>query len=69
MKYPPIFKSAHLVLLTKTDVARVLGFDCAVAADNIRRVAPQAKLIQLSARSGEGLPEWYDFLRTHLPPR
>jgi hydrogenase nickel incorporation protein HypB len=69
LKYPPIFKSAHLVLLTKTDVARVLGFDCAVAADNIRRVAPQAKLIQLSARSGEGLPEWYDFLRTHLPPR
>ena len=68
LKYPPIFKSAHLVLLTKIDVAAILGFDCQVAADNIRRVAPQAQLIQLSARSGEGMPAWYDFLRAHLPP-
>ncbi len=68
LKYPPIFKSAHLVLLTKTDVAEVLGFDLKAATDNIRRVAPQAQLIQLSARSGVGLAAWYDFLRTHLPP-
>jgi hydrogenase nickel incorporation protein HypB len=31
--------------------------------DNIRRIAPQARIIQLSARTGEGLPEWYAFLR------
>lgn len=68
LKYPPIFKSAHLVLLTKTDVAEVLGFDLKAAAENIRRVAPQAQLIPLSARSGDGLAAWYDFLRTHLPP-
>lgn len=68
LKYPPIFKSAHVVLLTKIDVAGVLGFDCAAAADHIRRVAPQARLIQLSARSGAGMEEWYDFLRSHLPP-
>lgn len=68
LKYPPIFKSAQLVLLTKVDVAEVLGFDCAVAVANIRRVAPQAQLIQLSARSGAGLSEWYQFLRTRLPP-
>lgn len=68
LKYPPIFKSAHLVLLTKTDVAAALGFDVQAAMDNIRRVAPQAQLITLSARSGEGLDAWYDFLRTHLPP-
>lgn len=67
LKYPPIFKSAHLVLLTKTDVAAALGFDVPAAIENIRRVAPQAQLIPLSARSGEGLDAWYDFLRTHLP--
>ncbi len=65
LKYPPIFKSADLVLLTKVDVADVLGFKRDVAAENIRRIAPQARLIQLSTRSGEGLAEWYDFLR-HL---
>ena len=64
LKYPPIFKSAHLVLLTKVDVADVLGFSRELAVENIRRIAPQAKIIQLSSRSGEGLPEWYDYLRS-----
>jgi hydrogenase nickel incorporation protein HypB len=67
LKYPPIFKSAELILLTKIDVAEVLGFDIATAVENIRRIAPQAQLIQLSARSGEGMNEWYNFLRNHLP--
>ncbi|WP_414663250.1 hydrogenase nickel incorporation protein HypB [Horticoccus sp. 23ND18S-11] len=62
LKYPPIFKSAHVVLLTKIDVADALGFDRAAAVDNIRRIAPQAKLIQLSARSGEGFGEWIALL-------
>ena len=67
LKYPPIFKSAHLVLLTQVDVAGVLGFDVAAAEENIRRVAPQATLIKLSARSGEGLDAWYAYLRSRLP--
>jgi hydrogenase nickel incorporation protein HypB len=66
LKYPPIFKSADLVLLTKIDVAAALGFDIATAVENIRRIAPQARLIQLSARSGEGMYEWHGFLREHL---
>ena len=67
LKYPPIFKSAHVVLLTKIDVAGVLGFDVEAAAGNVRRIAPQARLIALSARSGEGMAGWYDFLRSRLP--
>jgi hydrogenase nickel incorporation protein HypB len=63
LKYPPIFKSANLVLLTKVDVADALGFKREVAIQNIKRIAPQARIIQLSARSGEGVPEWYAFLR------
>ncbi len=63
LKYPPIFKSADLVLLTKVDVADVLGFKRDVAVENIRRIAPQARIIQLSSRTGEGLAEWYDYLR------
>lgn len=66
LKYPPIFKSADLVLLTKIDVAEVLGFDIPTALENIRRIAPQARLIQISARSGDGMDEWYDFLRSNL---
>jgi hydrogenase nickel incorporation protein HypB len=62
LKYPPIFKSAHVVLLTKVDVAGVLGFDVEAAAQNVRRIAPQARVIRLSAKSGEGIKEWYDLL-------
>ncbi len=64
LKYPPIFKSAHVVLLTKIDFADVLGFDRSAAVDNIRRIAPQARIIQLSARTGEGFGEWVDLLRS-----
>ena len=64
LKYPPIFKSAHVVLLTKIDVAGALGFDCALAVENIRRIAPQARIIPLSARSGEGFGEWINLLQS-----
>ncbi len=67
LKYPPIFKSAHVVLLTKTDLAGVLGFDRAAAIQNIRSVAPQARIIELSSRSGEGMDAWYSLIREHLP--
>ncbi len=66
LKYPPIFRSADLVLVTKTDAAEALGFDRGEALANIRRVAPRARVIELSARSGEGLDEWFEFLRGNL---
>jgi hydrogenase nickel incorporation protein HypB len=69
LKYPPIFKSAHVVLLTKVDVADALGFSRQIAVENIRRVAPQAEIIELSSRSGEGIARWYDYLRARLPKK
>jgi hydrogenase nickel incorporation protein HypB len=69
LKYPPIFKSADVVLLTKIDLVEALEFDRAAAVENIRRIAPQAKLIELSSRTGEGLEEWYGLLRERVTPR
>jgi hydrogenase nickel incorporation protein HypB len=62
LKYPPIFKLADVVLLTKLDMAAAAGFDRNAALENIKCVAPQAELIELSARSGDGLNQWYTFL-------
>jgi hydrogenase nickel incorporation protein HypB len=62
LKYPPMFKSADVVLLTKIDLAEVAGFNREVALENIRGIAPRAELIELSARSGNGLNLWYKFL-------
>lgn len=62
LKYPTVFKSADVVILTKIDIAEVVGFDRSQAVSNIQRLAPQAKLFELSARSGAGLEAWYQFL-------
>jgi len=63
LKYPPIFKTAHVVILTKVDAAAPLGFDRAAALENIRRIAPQARIFELSARTGEGMAAWFEYLR------
>ncbi|MCP9926303.1 hydrogenase nickel incorporation protein HypB [Cyanobium sp. CH-040] len=55
LKYAPIFHGADLVLITKIDLADVVGFDRAAAHAAIARVAPQARVLETSARSGEGL--------------
>ena len=63
LKYPPMFTSAHAVILTKRDIAVAAGFDRAAALANVRRVAPQAEVIELSARTGEGFEAWLTYLR------
>lgn len=66
LKYPETFKSADVVLLTKVDIAEVVGFDRAQALDCIRGVAPQAMVLEISARSGEGMADWYRYLQDLL---
>lgn len=66
LKYPPMFKSAQLVIINKIDVAEVLGFDLERARENVRAIAPQAELLELSARTGEGLEGWYAYLEQQL---
>jgi hydrogenase nickel incorporation protein HypB len=66
LKYPPIFKSADVVLVTKCDLVEPLGFDLAAALDNVGRIAPQARVLTLSSRTGEGMAAWYDLLRGEL---
>jgi hydrogenase nickel incorporation protein HypB len=68
LKYPTIFKSADVVLLSKTDLAEATGFNRLAALENIRRIAPQALVYELSARSGTGLAAWYDFLLQRMRP-
>jgi hydrogenase nickel incorporation protein HypB len=66
LKYPPIFTSAHAVVVNKIDAAAALGFDRAAALANVRRVAPLAEIFELSARSGEGMDRWLAYLRALL---
>lgn len=64
LKYPTAFQSADVVLLTKMDIAEAVGFDQATAIANIRRMAPQAKLFEVSARTGFGMDAWLIYLQS-----
>ena len=64
-KYPVMFRAADLVLITKCDLLQVLGdFDPTYAEECLRQLASTAPLIKMSARKGEGMTEWLDWLRT-----
>jgi hydrogenase nickel incorporation protein HypB len=62
LKYPRAFKTAQAVVLSKTDLAEATGFDRETALRNVREVAPQAVVFELSARTGNGMDRWYEFL-------
>jgi hydrogenase nickel incorporation protein HypB len=65
LKYPVMFRNADLVLLTKTDLLAALpDFDRAALDDALAHVMPSPRVIALSARSGEGVPEWISWLES-----
>jgi hydrogenase nickel incorporation protein HypB len=66
LKYPVAFEGADVVVLSKMDLANAVGLDRAAAHRNIRRAAPRAVVFDLSARSGEGMSAWLDYLRDRL---
>jgi len=63
LKYPTLFKTAHVAVATKIELAEACEFDSAALRKNLAEIAPQATLIELSARTGQGLPAWYARLR------
>lgn len=66
LKYPPIFNRAHAVLISKSDLAEAVEFNRADALANIRHSAPQAKVLALSARTGQGMEGWIALLEQNL---
>ena len=62
LKYPDMFHAARLVLLTKTDLLPHLDFDVDALEANVRRVNPRTDLLRVSARTGEGLEAWLDWI-------
>jgi hydrogenase nickel incorporation protein HypB len=65
LKYPPMFQSAGAVIVSKTDLAKVCDYDREIARNNLQRLAPNAPIFELSAKTGEGMTEWCDFLIQH----
>lgn len=62
IKYPVMFRKADLVLLTKCDLLPHLDVDLAAIEDGLARVMPDPRMIQVSAKTGQGLGEWLAWL-------
>jgi hydrogenase nickel incorporation protein HypB len=63
-KYPVMFRAADLMLISKSDLLAVLDdFSPQKAQRHLRELASSAPVYTLSARSGDGLADWLDWLR------
>ena len=64
-KYPVMFRAADLMLISKSDLLAVLDdFSPQKAERHLRELASSVPVYTLSARSGDGLADWLDWLRT-----
>jgi len=62
LKYPDIFANADLMILNKSDLLPHVDFDVETAIGHARRVNRKIRVLQLSARTGDGLDGWLDWL-------
>jgi hydrogenase nickel incorporation protein HypB len=69
LKYPVMFQNADLVLLTKIDLIPHLDFDVSAVEDALARVMPNAAMLKVSAKTGEGIDAWLNWLAEHRPSR
>jgi hydrogenase nickel incorporation protein HypB len=63
LKYPHMFRAASLMLINKLDLLQHVDFDIDRAAASAHEVNPALSMLTVSARSGEGMGQWYDWLR------
>jgi hydrogenase nickel incorporation protein HypB len=63
IKYPHMFRESDVVVLSKIDLLPHVPFDLSAFLDHVRQVNPLARIVQVSALTGEGLAAWYDWVR------
>ena len=66
LKYPDMFHSSQLCIINKIDLLPYVKFDVAKTKEYARRVSHITEFIELSATTGEGMDQWYDWLRKRL---
>jgi hydrogenase nickel incorporation protein HypB len=70
LKYPVMFRKADLVLITKVDLLPYLpGMRLEVLLENIAKVMPDPRVIPVSVVTGEGMPQWLDWLEERSQAR
>ncbi len=66
IKYPDMFHGSKVCIINKIDLLPYVNFDVEKAKNYAQQVNPHLKFIELSATTGEGLNQWYDWIRKSL---
>ncbi|ASW43877.1 hydrogenase nickel incorporation protein HypB [Clostridium isatidis] len=66
LKYPLMFSVVDLVLINKIDVLNYFDFDLEACKERIKKLNPKAEIIPISARTGEGIDKFSDWLRREI---
>lgn len=64
LKYPHIFRTADLMILTKSDLLPYLDFDVERCLGWARQIKPQLPMLTISAKTGEGMAAWFSWLQS-----
>lgn len=66
IKYPDMFHSSTLCVINKTDLLPYVKFNVEKAKEYARKVNPKLEIIELSCTSGEGMDQWYEWLKSKV---
>ncbi|MCU0445606.1 MAG: hydrogenase nickel incorporation protein HypB [Microscillaceae bacterium] len=66
IKYPDMFQSAHICLINKIDLLPYVNFSVERAKDFARKVNHHLQFMEVSATTGEGMVQWYDWLKSKV---
>lgn len=67
LKYPVMFQEADCLLVTKLDLLPYLEIDLAKIEDHVRQLNPTVTFLPVSAKTGDGMEAWYEWVRSQVP--
>lgn len=66
LKYPLMFSIVDVLLVNKIDAAEYFDFDLEAVKERVQKLNPNIKVIPISAKTGEGMEEWMDWIRLQV---
>ena len=66
IKYPDMFHTSGVCVINKTDLLPYVSFNVETAIENAKKINPELTFFTTSCTTGEGLDEWYHWLRTKI---
>jgi len=68
-KYPLIFHESRLLLINKMDLLPYVEYDIGKMCGESRKINPHLEIIEISCKTGEGLPSWFNWLKDKVNKR